>query len=899
MIVPELGFLEHYGTPRHSGRYPWGSGENPYQSATGARSRLHYIDDLKKQGLSDAEIAAMCGIKSGELRAIRTAGREQEHAANAARAIELKNRGYSNVQIGKIMGKPESSIRNLLKYHEKARTDSTRNVAGYLKDQVAEKKFIDIGKGVEAHMGISGTKLQAAITTLQAEGYTVHTFKIDQLGTDYKTTVKVLAPPGTEWAEVVKHKEDIQLPFGVQFSDDGLTMRGIKAPVSVDPKRVDICYAEDGGIKKDGVIELRRGVEDLTLGKARYAQVRVKVGDDMYLKGMAMYSDDLPDGVDIRFNTNKTRADAPTMGKVLKHLKTNPDGTINEDNPFGATVRQFDYTGADGQQHQSPLNIVNEEGDWAGWSKTLSSQFLSKQPAQLVKKQLDATYKDKEAEFQEICSLTNPTVKQKMLEGFAEDCDAAAVHLKAKGMTGQASKVILPFPTMRENEVYAPGYEDGESVVLVRFPHAGRFEIPVLTVNNKNKDAQRLIRNAQDAIGINPKVAEQLSGADFDGDTVLVIPNSTGAIKASRPLKELEGFDPKVAYKAYEGMPTVGPETGFRKQMQMGMVSNLINDMTLKGATEGEIARAVKHSMVVIDAEKHNLNWRQSEEDNDISELKAKYQEGGGASTLISRARSEERIPQIKQRMGITRSNTDPATGEKIDTPTGETYVKNGKVVQRTTKTTKMAATSDANTLLSENPDVRELAYADYANKMKALANRARKEYLATPNLVYSPDAKKRYSAEVASLNAQLQTAKKNAPLERAAQIYANTYVAACKRENPDMDYDDEKKIKGQALSAARKKVGASKTRVTISDKEWEAIQAGAISHSKLKEILDNANMDSVRSKATPRTTGSLTAAQISRARAMLKSPNTTAAQVAAQLGVSVSTLYNAISEWD
>ena len=23
--------LYHYGTPRHSGRYPWGSGENPYQ----------------------------------------------------------------------------------------------------------------------------------------------------------------------------------------------------------------------------------------------------------------------------------------------------------------------------------------------------------------------------------------------------------------------------------------------------------------------------------------------------------------------------------------------------------------------------------------------------------------------------------------------------------------------------------------------------------------------------------------------------------------------------------------------------------------------------------------------------------------------------------------------------
>ena len=31
-VVEEMkDILMHYGTPRHSGRYPWGSGENPYQ----------------------------------------------------------------------------------------------------------------------------------------------------------------------------------------------------------------------------------------------------------------------------------------------------------------------------------------------------------------------------------------------------------------------------------------------------------------------------------------------------------------------------------------------------------------------------------------------------------------------------------------------------------------------------------------------------------------------------------------------------------------------------------------------------------------------------------------------------------------------------------------------------
>lgn len=902
MIVQEMDYIEHYGTPRHSGRYPWGSGENPYQSAVGARSKLHYIDELKSQGLSDTEIAKVCGIKTGELRAIRTAGREQQRAADAAQAIRLKEKGYSNVKIGEIMDRPESSVRNLLKYHEKTKEDSTKNVSNYLKDQISEKTYLDVGKGVETNMGISKTKLDAALTVLKTEGYKVYNIKVDQLGTDYQTTLKVLCPPGTEWKDVMQHKDQIGLPFGAQFEDNGLTMRNIKEPVSVDPKRVQIRYAEEGGIEMDGVIQLRRGAEDLNLGKARYAQVRIKVGDDMYLKGMAMYADDLPPGVDIRFNTNKDRAHAPEMSDVLKSLKKNPDGSINEDNPFGATIRQYEYTDKSGKKHQSPINIVNEEGDWSKWNKTLSSQFLGKQSLELVTKQLNATYADKEKEFEEICALTNPAVKKKILESFADDCDAGAVHLKAKGMPGQASKVILPFPDMKENEIYAPGYNNGDHVVLVRYPHAGIFEIPQLTVNNKHPTANKTIKNAIDAVGINSKVAEQLSGADFDGDTVLVIPNNSGAIKTSKPLAQLQGFDPKVMYRAYEGMPKVGPDTGFHKQKEMGEVSNLITDMTLKGAKEDEIARAVKHSMVVIDAEKHNLNWKQSAIDNNIAALKEEYQgrKDAGAATLLSRAKSDYRMPQVAQRMGITPQNTNPLTGEKIDKFTGATYVdKDGKVRERLTKTTKMAATSDARTLLSEGATPREAAYADYANKMKALANKARKEYLDTPNLKYSPEAKTKYAAEVSSLNAKLNAAKKNAPLERAAQVYANVYFAACKREHPDMDKDEQKKIKGQALTAARNRIGAGKSRIEFTDKEWEAIQAGAISHSKLMDMLSNANMDSVRAHATPHETGGLTAAQIARAKSMLRNSKASTFEVADALGVSVTTLYNVIGITD
>jgi hypothetical protein len=88
----------------------------------------------------------------------------------------------------------------------------------------------------------------------------------------------------------------------------------------------------------------------------------------------------------------------------------------------------------------------------------------------------------------------------------------------------------------------------------------------------------------------------------------------------------------------------------------MGKVTNLIADMTVRGANSDELARAVKHSMVVIDAEKHNLDYKASERQNGILALKKKYQgvnEKGqlkGASTLITRATAREDVDRRKPR---------------------------------------------------------------------------------------------------------------------------------------------------------------------------------------------------------------------------------------------------------
>lgn len=892
--------LMHYGTPRHSGRYPWGSGENPYQSSTGLYGMAK---QLKSEGMSDKEIAESFGMSTREYKSAYSNAKNEVRAANRAEALRLKDKGYSNTAIGQRMGVNESTVRSWMDEDIAERSSISKNTAKALKSAVDDKKYIDIGGGVENQMGISRTALDNAVKMLKDEGYTVHYIQTEQLGTGHKTSIKVLAPPDTTYSEVWNHKADIEFP-GFHSEDKGRTIDKIGKPVSISSKRIKINYAEEGGKDKDGVIELRRGVDDISLGKAKYAQVRIAVDGTHYLKGMAMYRDDMPDGVDIIFNTNKAKG-TPMLGEkdnsVLKPMKK------DQDNPFGATIKgerelilaQRYYTDKNGKRQQSALNIVNEEGDWNTWRKSLSSQMLSKQSPMLAKKQLKLAYDLKQDEFDSIMKLKNPVIRQQLLDKFADGCDSAAVHLKAAGLPRQASKVILPFPSMKENEVYAPSFRDGEEVVLIRYPHGGTFEIPRLKVNNKVPDAKKTLHNAQDAIGINAKVAERLSGADFDGDTVLVIPTSTAKIKTSKPLDGLKDFDPQRDYKAYPGMPEV-KGSGFNKQQQMGNVSNLITDMTIKGATPDELARAVRHSMVIIDAEKHNLNYKQSAIDNNIAALKEKYQGGKnrGASTIISRASATAYVP-VRKELTNTKYMTDDekkrySKGEKIYRETGETYIskKTGKEIKRISKSTKMAETSDANTLSSGY--MIETVYSEHANKLKALANKARAESRSTDYIPYSKEAHVKYKDQVDSLNSKLNIALKNRPLERKAQLIANAKVKNVYAANPDMDSDDLKKLKGRCLTEARLQTGASKQQIKIEPKEWEAIQAGAISTNKLKSIVQNSDLDVLKQLAMPREMRGVTPAQESRIK-VLESRGYTLAEIADAVGVSTSTITNVL----
>jgi DNA-binding CsgD family transcriptional regulator len=958
--------LMHIGVKRRSGRYPWGSGEDPYQREN--RDFLGRVEELKKSGWK--ETAENVKKEFGEDMTLTRYREEKAKARNERRMLSVETakrlkekEGLSTTEIGRRMGVNESTVRSWLNEQSEAKMKQAQYTADFLRDQVDVKKMVDVGTGVERELGVSKEKLGQALSILEEDGYVVYNNRIQQATNKGQwTTQKVLCVPGTEYKDIYD-LDKIQTITEYTSHDGGKTFNTFQYPASLDSKRLKIRYADEAGpdgitgVEKDGIVELRRGVADLDLGGSHYSQVRIMVDGTHYIKGMAVYSDKMPDGVDVVFNTNKS-ADIP-MHKVLKTIKNDPD------NPFGSLIKangQSTYIDKDGNEKLSLINKRADEGDWSDWQDKLPSQFLSKQPMSLINKQLDLATADKVAEYDEICSLTNPTIKKHMLEKFADSCDSAAVHLQAAALPGQKYHVIIPVNTLKDNEVFAPNYEDGSKVALVRYPHGGTFEIPILTVNNKHKPARQLLGNdTTDAVGINKKNADRLSGADFDGDTVMVIPTQSASgktianVKSTRELDRLKGFDPKAEYPETPGMTYM---TKKGTQREMGVISNLITDMTLANANPTDLANAVRHSMVVIDAEKHKLNYKQSEKDHNIDALKQKYQNRGngkygGASTIISKSKGEARVPK---RQGTPRVNIkgkewyDPnkpegaliykladdafyptrkynkETGEMtITTTTGKVKYsvkdaaardyyepvkrvnektgaieytnKDGtltyKTKTRTQNSTKMAEATDAFSLVSDMRNPREVAYANYANKMKSLANQARMEIVSTGKIEYSASAKAAYQPEVDSLMSKLNTAKLNAPRERQAQRLANAEIAKKYPPGSNADASDIKKDSQRALTKYRNQVGSVARRdrsIVITDKEWEAIQAGAISEAKLKDILNNTDVDNLRERATPRATNTMSPANVSRLKAMSASGYTNA-QIADKLGISASSV--------
>lgn len=890
MEVKYEDWLAHIGTPQQydfdphgSGRYRQGSGDAPYQHPREFRDRVAALRRENK-GITEKEISDyMFGHKEDgtlnvsirDFRKMVTAAKAKTASEDYLTAHKMRTEGHSFKAISERIGCSESAARLLLKRDSMSKERKITTAADVMRESLEAGKFIDIGAGSELTIGTGRSNFEAAVKLLEGEGYVVRSTSIQQLFGQGNTTIKAICPPGTTKADLYRNADNLTPPALIRMDKDGERIH-LRPVENVDSSRIEICYPKDGGALKDGVIELRRGVSDLDMGSSTYAQVRISVDGKYYLKGMAVYTDDLPDGIDIRFNTSKP--DGAPIEKVFKPIK-HPE--IPE-NPFGASI----------QRQSGALNIVNDEGDWSKWSRTLASQFLSKQYDSTAKRQLKMTEDVAEANFAELCSLTNPTIKRYLLEEFANSCDADAVKLKAVRLPGQSQKVLLPLPGNKPLECYCPTLPNGTEVALVRYPHGGIFEIPVLRVNNKNAEAEKIMGNAMDAIGIHPSQAQILSGADFDGDTVMVLPiNDKWKLKQRRALEELEGFEPKVMFDG----SNMDPKDRMKKtqvQNQMGMISNLITDMTIGGADWHELARAVAHSMVVIDAEKHGLDYKASERYFRIDELKKKYQTGG-ASTLISQAKGRYDYPQRREK-AVSKLTPEELErwkkGEKIYEPTGKTSYK-GAIL--TTRGTKMGEAKDAYELSSGSR--MESYYADYANYMKDLANRARAEARATGKLEYSASAYRTYIDEVASLKDKLNKALMNSPLERKAQALADHTWNIEKSEHPEYTNDEKKKAKSRHLQAARDAVGAGKKHIEITDREWEAIQAGAVHDSTLLKILANTKSEDLKVRAMPRGQ-SIAPAKLANAKRMYSSGNYTWAEIADILGISVSTLQKELS---
>jgi hypothetical protein len=868
--------LQHYGIIRRSGRYPWGSGGD--DSGGGRNSVLSAANTLSKKGFTEKEIAKALGMSTLDLRNEKTLAKMMLKEEQRLFVQRQRDSGMSTRAISAETGIPESTVRSLLRPGANAKFRIIKAVSSVLKKAVDRFGFVDIGEGVELYLGVSDTKLRNAVSLLEKEGYTVHYLRERQLGTGKKTSYKILAGPDATWKDVRANRENIQVPNAYSL-DNGQTFTEKTKVNNVSLSRIKIVTGDQGGAEKDGLIELRR-TPDLDMGPKRFAQVRIGVEETHYLKGMAVHPPNMPPGKDIVFYTSKTGLSDPKA-----YLK---EQELDGHSPFGATISQRTFKDSNGKTQLSAVNVVNEEGDWSEWDRNLATQFLGKQSPKLAKGQLDILYENHKTYLDDIKTIPNPTVRAHLLGEVSDNIDKSAVHLKAAALPRQTTSVIVPGLSVRENEVFAPNYRNGEQVVLVRYPHGGVFEIPNLKVNNKNSEMRKIIGpDAPDAIGINPKVAKKLSGADFDGDFVLVIPNPKGKIRTAPALEGLKNFDP---IQAYPKVPGMKPLTGNMKDLKMGDVSNLITDMTVQGAPLSEIARAVRHSMVVIDAEKHELNWKQSHVDNGIAALKKKYQGGptAGASTLLSQTTSPLRVPHREEGYRV-----DPKTGAKVWRESGQTYVdKAGKIIERTTVTTK-GAEKDPFSLSSGT--VIETVYANHANRLKALANDARKEAVNTKLIPRSSAASKTYKKEVASLESKFNAIQRNKPLERKAQLVGGVLYREKKAANPNLSKRDLGKERDRALATARIRVGMTtkgqalkRPTIDITPREWEAINMNALSPTRLKSILRHADPEQIRTLSLPSSTTPLPSAKESRARVLLKAGYTTA-EVADAIGASQS----------
>lgn len=249
-VIDENAYLAHYGILRRSGRYPWGSSGN-VQSIY--ESFIDTIENHRKDGWSEVEIAKAYSISTTELRAAKSIAKNELRAAKIAQAQRLKDKGLSNIAIGERMNLNESSVRSLLEPGKKEKTDIIKTTSDMLRKEVEDKKYVDVGVGVENHIGISKTRLNTAVAVLKEEGYQLHYIKIPT-GPNQYTKQKVLTKKDITYSEVYRDRDNVK-QINLNTEDQGRTYTGkILPPIGVNKNRIQVVYGDEGGAELDGVI---------------------------------------------------------------------------------------------------------------------------------------------------------------------------------------------------------------------------------------------------------------------------------------------------------------------------------------------------------------------------------------------------------------------------------------------------------------------------------------------------------------------------------------------------------------------------------------------------------------------------------------------------------------------
>ena len=184
IAVSLTDYLAHYGTPHegatpHSGRYPFGSGEDPFAHPNDLLAR---ISELSKKYDKETDIAKALGMSTTELRKQRSLAKDEEKIANISKVRRLKDHGCSNLEIQRRTGIPEATVRNYLKDYALDRANLTNTVADKLEKEVKHKKYLDVGSGSEIEMGVSQSRFNTALAKLKEKGYYVDKIWVEQAG---------------------------------------------------------------------------------------------------------------------------------------------------------------------------------------------------------------------------------------------------------------------------------------------------------------------------------------------------------------------------------------------------------------------------------------------------------------------------------------------------------------------------------------------------------------------------------------------------------------------------------------------------------------------------------------------------------------------------------------------